>query len=64
MEREWQLEAEVCCPSCGETVTIQLDPSGGARQEYDEDCQVCCRPWLVKVRYGSRGDATVEVEPA
>jgi hypothetical protein len=53
--------AEVC-PYCGELSEIALDPGSGARQEYVEDCQVCCRPWRVEVRYDSSGAAQVTVE--
>lgn len=38
------LEASYPCPSCGETVVVPVDPSGGRLQEYVEDCPVCCRP--------------------
>ena len=55
-------EAEVKCPYCGEVVEIALDPGGGAEQEYIEDCQVCCRPWSVRVTYNDSGTAEVEVE--
>ena len=54
--------AEVCCPYCGETIEIGLDPGGGASQEYVEDCQVCCRPWRVLVAYRPDGGAEVAVE--
>lgn len=56
-------EAEVSCPHCGETVTIFLDPGGGPLQEYVEDCEVCCRPWKVRVGYNGSGSATVTLEP-
>jgi cysteine-rich CPXCG protein len=55
-------EAEVVCPCCGEKVVIGLDPDGGATQEYVEDCQVCCRPWRVRVSYDETGAADVQVE--
>ncbi len=55
--------AEVSCPYCGETVEIALDPGSGPVQEYVEDCQVCCRPWTVRVRYAEDGAAEVELEP-
>lgn len=55
-------EASVVCPYCGETVTIGLDHGGGAVQEYVEDCQVCCRPWNVHVRFHPDGAAEVWVE--
>jgi len=57
-------EADVTCPYCGETVAIQLDRAGGSAQEYVEDCQVCCQPWRVLVRFTRTGDATVRVERA
>lgn len=56
------LEAEVRCPHCGETMTIALDPGSGESQEYVEDCQVCCQPWTVRVSYGPEGTAEVWVE--
>lgn len=56
-------EGVVVCPYCGEENAIALDPGSGARQEYVEDCQVCCQPWRVCVRYGSDGCASVLVEP-
>lgn len=50
------------CPYCGEANVIALDPGGGARQEYVEDCQVCCQPWRVIVTYGEDGSAGVMLE--
>jgi hypothetical protein len=55
-------EAFVECPYCGEVNEIALDPGSGADQEYTEDCQVCCRAWLLHVRYDREGHAEVEVE--
>ena len=56
-------EATVTCPHCGETVVIALDPAGGSRQEYVEDCQICCRPWRVQVHYaGGSVDVAVTIE--
>lgn len=52
-------EGEVWCPYCGEANEVSLDPGSGTVQEYVEDCQVCCRPWRVTVRY--HGDGTAEV---
>jgi transposase-like protein len=50
------------CPYCGEPNEISLDPTGGAKQDYVEDCQVCCQPWRVRVRYRRSGKADVSVE--
>ena len=61
-EGDADTEAFVECPYCGEVNEISLDPGSGADQEYTEDCQVCCRAWLLHVRYGRDGKAEVEVE--
>ena len=55
--------ATVLCPHCGEINEIGLDPGSGATQEYVEDCQVCCQPWRVTVRYRNGGEAVVSAEP-
>jgi hypothetical protein len=52
----------VVCPYCGETNEIALDPDGGAFQDYIEDCQVCCRPWRVRVTYSPGGVAEITAE--
>ena len=57
-----ETEATVLCPYCGELNEIGLDPGSGKRQEYVEDCQVCCRPWRVVVTYLPDGAADVLVE--
>ena len=56
------LDAEVICPYCGEGSTIALDPGGGEAQDYVEDCQICCQPLQISVRYGPDGTANVWVE--
>ncbi len=53
--------ASISCPYCGESIEMLLDPAGGARQEYVEDCEVCCRPWSVRVIVDGHGQATVSV---
>jgi len=54
-------EAVITCPYCGESIEIALDAGGGARQDYVEDCEVCCQPWHVSVQYQSDGSAEVQV---
>jgi hypothetical protein len=56
------LSGEVTCPYCGESVEITLDPGSGPHQQYVEDCQVCCRPWVVSVEYDEDGTAHVYVD--
>ncbi|WP_031434249.1 CPXCG motif-containing cysteine-rich protein [Methylomarinum vadi] len=38
-------ERLICCPYCGEFITVLIDSSSG-EQQYYEDCQVCCAPIL------------------
>ena len=52
---------DVHCPACGEPLELAIDPSAGT-QAYVEDCQVCCRPMLVRVAIGDDGTPDVSVE--
>ena len=63
-DADFDADSEVTCPYCGETITVLLDPGSGSTQDYVEDCEVCCRPWRVRVRYNRAGRATVIVDPA
>ena len=47
--------AMVSCPHCGEAVEVPVDQGVGGVQEYVEDCQVCCRPWAVRVTVDFEG---------
>ena len=52
--------AWVACPYCGALVQLLLDRGGGSPQEYVEDCEVCCRPWQIRVRWDRAGVAQVD----
>ena len=39
------------CAGCGEWNETPVDPTGGSRQSYVEDCQVCCKPNVLDVRW-------------
>lgn len=54
----------IWCPYCGEANEVALDPGGGSDQEYVEDCQVCCQPWVVHVRWDGAGNAHLTAQPA
>lgn len=53
-------ETTINCPYCGEMITVLLDDSE-AEQQYVEDCQVCCRPIVLRVYEGGHGELGVEV---
>ena len=46
----------VDCPYCGEQIEIAVDLSV-KRQQYIEDCQVCCRPIVVNVSADNNSEA-------
>jgi hypothetical protein len=50
------------CDCCGEEIVIPLDPTGGARQTYVEDCPVCCNPSVIHVDWDD-GEPRVWAEP-
>ena len=54
--------ALVICPYCGQENEIALDRGGASKQDYEEDCQVCCRPWRVQVVFDAE-HARVDVTP-
>ena len=39
------------CAGCFEWVETTVDESGGSRQQYVEDCQVCCKPNVLDIRW-------------
>lgn len=45
---------DITCPYCGELITVLVDDSAGD-QDYIEDCQVCCRPIVIAVRFDEDG---------
>ncbi|HZN33881.1 MAG TPA: CPXCG motif-containing cysteine-rich protein [Pirellulaceae bacterium] len=52
-------EGVYVCDWCGEEIVVPLDLSAGERQEYVEDCPVCCRPNIVVVEVGEDGQMNV-----
>ena len=54
--------AEVQCPYCFEWVEVYVDPE--TRGATVEDCEVCCRPWLLVVERDEAGELRVSVSRA
>lgn len=51
------------CAGCGEWNRTTVDESAGSSQSYVEDCQVCCKPNLLKVQYDrSSGEFAISAE--
>jgi hypothetical protein len=53
-----ETEFVVSCPYCGERVEIFVEPD--LMGTLVQDCEVCCRPWQVRVGYDD-GERYVEV---
>lgn len=51
-------ETGIHCPYCGEPSTILVDRSAGD-QSYIEDCQVCCKPIVLRITVASDGTPQV-----
>ncbi len=43
----------VVCPYCFEQVDVYIDPE--SEGELIRDCDVCCRPWALRVSRDSNG---------
>jgi short subunit dehydrogenase-like uncharacterized protein len=57
-----QEEGAYLCGGCGEDIVIPLDISAGHRQEYVEDCPVCCRPNMLHITW-QHGVAEISAHP-
>jgi Cysteine-rich CPXCG len=44
------------CAGCGEWNEIVVDESAGQRQQYVEDCQVCCKPNLLSIVWDGQSE--------
>ena len=55
-------EGHYVCPACGEEIVVPIDPSAGRRQQYVEDCPVCCRANVICVEVDEWG-VRVRAEP-
>jgi len=58
-----EVEASYACGSCGEQIVVPIDPTGGASQEYVEDCPVCCRANVIHVEFEEDGGLRVWASP-
>ena len=61
------MEIEACytCVYCFELNDVLVDVSGGIKQEYVEDCQVCCRPNLLHITiHQDLGEAEIQADEA
>lgn len=48
-------DQELNCPYCGEVISLRVDATGGSRQFFVTDCEVCCRPIDIEIEVESDG---------
>jgi hypothetical protein len=53
---EEKMESGFQCAGCGTWNQTSIDASAGRTQRYVEDCQVCCKPNVLRVSYDCEGD--------
>lgn len=53
---------QVQCPYCFQWVELYVEPD--LRGEMVQDCDVCCRPWRVRVQRRRDGAPVVSVDRA
>jgi hypothetical protein len=58
------MEFSVECPFCGEPGEVDVDPGDAepGEQVFVQDCEVCCRPWAVRVHVDHEGEIAVSVD--
>jgi hypothetical protein len=49
------------CAVCGSANETPVDTALGTRQEFTEDCVVCCRPNFLRITVSEDEDLSVEV---
>jgi hypothetical protein len=57
------IPAQYECPYCGETNEVLIDPTGGEKQDFVEDCAVCCQPAAISARVDAGVLVSIAVEP-
>jgi Cysteine-rich CPXCG len=53
------MDAGFQCASCGEWNETTVDHSAGQTQTYVEDCQICCKPNVLNVKYDAEAEEYV-----
>lgn len=43
------------CPYCSEALSIKIDRTGGRRQSFSYDCEVCCQPIAIQIALDEEG---------
>lgn len=58
MENNFEFE----CPYCGEINNVEIFLSEGRIQKFVRDCEVCCRPVELTVKFDNDGFFNIEIK--
>lgn len=50
------------CPCCFADISITVDYTAGRRQSFVYDCEVCCRPIVIRLDVSSQGVTSFHAE--
>lgn len=56
-------EVALTCPVCNAPISVLVDGSAGS-QSYIEDCEICCRPLVIRVTVSGEGIESVQANSA
>ena len=57
------MQASFQCAGCGQWNVTTVDESAGSRQSYVEDCQICCKPNVLRAEWDiSAGEFVIRAE--
>ncbi len=51
------------CPYCASIISIKVDLSGGSKQDFVYDCEVCCKPIAIHLEQDEDGILSFDAEP-
>ena len=57
-------EHKFSCPYCGETLSLRIDMTGGERQTFIYDCEVCCQPIQIQFELKENEVSNFTSEPS
>lgn len=53
---------EVACPTCFESINVEIDKSTGEKLSFVYDCEVCCRPMEISLSLRNNQIENLSVE--
>ena len=55
--------SRILCPYCAQGFDVEIDSTGGGEQQWVTDCEVCCRPIVIRVHFENDELVSLDVLP-